>query len=261
MSESRFDKELAELDALKGRLATLQPLNKAEIRRLREDFMIENTYNTNAIEGNKLTLRETALVLMEGMTIAGKPLKDHLEAVGHREAFEYMVGIADTGELLTERIIKEIHTLVLMNDTQHKGTYRGVPVIVRGALHTPPQPYLVAPQMETLFTDYDNMKRDKHIIEAIAEFHLRFEGIHPFIDGNGRTGRLIINLELIKAGFLPVDIKFTDRDKYYICFDDYCGEKQTPDTLTKLIIDYEKHELERYIKIVEYANGEKKECV
>jgi Fic family protein len=134
--------------------------------------------------------------------------------------------------------------------------------MIRGAVHTPPQPYLVAPQMETLLADYNGMKRgkhDKHIVEAIAEFHLRFEGIHPFIDGNGRTGRLIINLELIKAGFLPVDIKFTDRDKYYICFDDYYGEKQTPDTLTELIIGCETAELERYIKIVEYANGEREE--
>ena len=255
MNKSRFDNELAGLDALRKRLSALRPLNKTEIKRLREDFMVENTYNTNAIEGNSLTLRETALVLMEGMTVAGKPLKDHLEAIGHRNAFEYMISIAGTNEPLMERVIREIHTLVLMNDPRNKGSYRGVPVMIRGAAHSPPQPYLVAPQMEILLADYDGMKRDMHIIEAIAEFHLRFEGIHPFIDGNGRTGRLIINLELIKAGFLPIDIKFTDRHKYYACFDDYYGEKQTPDMLTELIINYEKHELERHIGIVEYANG------
>jgi len=93
-------------------------------------------------------------------------------------------------------------------------------------------------------------------IEAIAEFHLRFESIHPFIDGNGRTCRLIINLELIKAGFLPVNIKFTDRLKYYECFDSYFGsEPNNPHALAELIAGYEVHELERYIKIIEAKNG------
>lgn len=101
------------------------------------------------------------------------------------------MGLADTNTVLTERVIKEIHSLVLMNDAANKGVYRSVPVTIMGATHTPPQPYLVPSfQMEQLLAEYEDIKRDKHIIEAIAEFHLRFEGIHPFIDGNGRTGRL-----------------------------------------------------------------------
>ena len=248
-------KDLERLDVLKDKLAAMRPLSLTELKRLRDEFAIENTYNSNAIEGNTLTLRETALVLQEGVTIAGKPLKDHLEAVGHRDAFEYVVAIADESEPLTERRIKEIHTLVLMNDAMHKGVYRNVPVRVLGAVHTPPPPYLVVQQMEELITDYGTMKRDRHIVEAIAEFHLRFEGIHPFIDGNGRTGRLIMNLELIKAHFLPVDIKYVDRDKYYDCFDDYYGKDRTPGLLTELIIGYELLELERFIRIVEGADG------
>ena len=97
------------------------------------------------------------------------------------------------------------------------------------------------------------MKRNMHTIEAAAEFHLRFEGIHPFIDGNGRTGRLILNLELMKAGLLPVNIKFADRRKYYECFDHYYSNGHTPDTLSELIAGYELEELERHIKIVEGA--------
>jgi len=238
---------------LKAKLAVLRPLTPAEAARLREEFMIENTYNTNAIEGNSLTLRETYLVLKEGMTIAGKPLKDHLKAVGHRDAFEYMATLADAGVPLTERAIKHIHSLVLMDSPQYKGEYRRIPVMIGGSKQTPPQPCLVPPQMEALIAGYEDMKKNMHIIEAIAQFHLRFEGIHPFVDGNGRAGRLIINLELIKAGFLPVDIKYTDRDKYYICFDDYFGEKQTADTLTNLMLEYEIAELERYIPMMEYA--------
>ena len=250
MLQPLFDK----VDALKAELAGFRPLDPAAIKRLREDFMIENTYDSNAIEGSTITLRETALILKEDITIAEKPLRMHLDAIGHRDAFEYMISIANPNDKLTERRIKELHALVYTNDALNKGVYRSYPVMIQGASHTPPQPYLVAPKMEALIIEYEDMKRDKHIIAAIAEFHLRFEGIHPFIDGNGRTGRLIINLELIKAGLLPVNIKFTDRRQYYACFDDYFGEKQTPDTLTKLLLDYEVAELERYIEIVKYVN-------
>ena len=140
-----------------------------------------------------------------------------------------------------------------MNDANNRGVYRSVPVTILGAAHTPPQPYLVPVQIEALLRDYEEMKRNMHTIEAAAEFHLRFEGIHPFIDGNGRTGRLILNLELMKAGLLPVNIKFADRRKYYECFDHYYSNGHTPDTLSELIAGYELEELERHIKIVEGA--------
>ncbi|MGL4605883.1 MAG: Fic family protein [Eubacteriaceae bacterium] len=122
---------------------------------------------------------------------------------------------------------------------------------ILGALHTPPQPYLVPVQMELLLLDYETMKQDKHIIEAIAEFHLRFEGIHPFIDGNGRTGRLILNFELIKAGLLPVNIKFSDRRNYYECFDDYYTKGNDPSMFVKLITEYEEEELKKHICLLE----------
>ena len=239
------------IDELRVKLSQMRPLNKAELQRLRNEFMIENTYNSNAIEGSTLTLRETALILQEGVTIAEKPIREHLEAIGHKDAFSYMVSMADAGEPLTENLIKQIHSLVLMNDAENRGIYRNVPVQILGALHTPPQPYLVPVQMEALITDYEAAKQSHHIIEAVAEFHLRFEGIHPFIDGNGRTGRLILNMELIKAGLLPVNIKFSDRRKYYDCFDLYFGEQKTPAAMTELIAGYELSELDRYIGILE----------
>ena len=257
MLQPLFDK----VDALKAELAGFRPLDPAATKRLREDFMIENTYNTNAIEGSTLTLRETAFVLMDNMTISGKPLSHHLDAVGHRDAFEYIISLTESGAPLSERVIKDIHSLVLVHEPRYKGIYRNVPVIIRGAAHVPPQPYLIAPQIEMLLAEYGNEIHSgkRHPIEIISEFHLKFEGIHPFIDGNGRTGRLLINLELIKNGYLPVDIKFADRDKYYASFDDYFGGKQTPDTLTKLILDYEAAQLERYIEIVKYVNEVEKD--
>jgi len=242
--------DFTRIEELSNKLKSVRLLTQTELKRLREEFAIEDTYNSNAIEGNSLTLRETALILKEGITIGEKPIKDHLEAIGHRDAFEYVVRLADAGTELTERVIKEIHSLVLMNDPMHKGIYRDMPVTITGAVYSPPQPYLVPVQIEQLLADYPGMKQDKHIIEAISEFHLRFEGIHPFIDGNGRTGRLILNLELIKAGLLPVNIKFADRRKYYDCFDHYYSNDHTPETLVGLVANYEVNELERYIAML-----------
>jgi len=246
--------DFTRIDALKSQLAAMRPLNAAELSRLRNEFIIENTYHSNAIEGNSLTLRETALILQEGITIAEKPLKEHLEAIGHRDAFQFIEELAGENTALTEAMARDIHSLILMNDAVNRGKYRNMPVMIMGALHTPPQPYLVPVQMEQLIADYSGMKQSKHVIEAVAEFHLRFESIHPFIDGNGRTGRLLLNLELIKAGLLPVNIKFADRRKYYDCFDSYATDS-TADALVQLIATYEEEELTRRIHLLMDGTG------
>ena len=246
---------LNQIDDLKSKLAGLRPLSKSAVRRLTDDFIIENTYNTNAIEGSSLTLRETYLILKDGFTVGGKLVREHLEAVGHRDAFYYMMNIVDNKAALTERIIKEIHALILVNDPQAKGRYRYEHVGIRGARNPLTLPHLIPEEMEKLMADYATMKQKKHVIEAIAEFHLRFEGIHPFIDGNGRTGRLIINFELMKAGLLPIDIKFTDRDRYYRAFDAYYGDDKSPGPMTEIIANYELEELTKYVEMVEYANA------
>jgi len=241
--------DFTEIDSLKSELASLRPLSGAELQRLREEFMVENTCDSNAIEGNTLTLRETALILREGLTIAEKPIREHLEAIGHRDAFEYVLSLADADAPLTGRAIREIHSLVLMNDAKNRGVYRNIPVTVVGAARTPPPPHLVPELMATLTADCGAAPPGRHPIEAVSEFHLRFEGIHPFVDGNGRVGRLIMNLELIKAGLLPVNIKFADRRRYYDCFVDY-DENGSMDMLTGLIAGYETYELKKYISIL-----------
>ena len=141
---------------------------------------------------------------------------------------------------------------MLMNDRENRGIYRSVPVMILGAEHTPPQPYLVPKLMEQLVIDYNEMLSSRSVIEAVSELHLRFESIHPFIDGNGRTGRLILNLELMKAGLLPVNIKFADRAKYYNAFDEYSRSGSSA-VLAQMISEYECAELERYISIIEAA--------
>lgn len=245
-----LQEKLNKVSQLQTELKSLRPLNPTELSRLRNEFMIENTYNSNAIEGNTLTLRETALILQEGITIAEKSLKEHLEVIGHKDAFEYVMSLTDKAEPLTERVIKDVHSLVLMNDNLNRGLYRNVPVQILGALHTPPQPYLVAKQMEELLLNYPTWRDNANIIECVSRFHIEFESIHPFIDGNGRTGRLILNFELMKAGLLPVNIKFTDRRNYYTCFDFYYENQKDVSMLANLVADYEIAELSKYIVII-----------
>ena len=212
-----YDTLFAEVDALKKELDNRRPLTQGELQRLREEFLIEYTYNSNAIEGNTLTLQETALVL-EGVTIDKKPLKDHLEAVGHRDAFLYVLELVRNKTPISEFVIKQIHTLVLMDRPEDRGVYRRIPVRIMGAFHEPTDPVLVPEEMEKLVKEFAANKK-MHPIEKAALFHLKFEGIHPFVDGNGRTGRLILNLMLMQAGYPPVNVKYSDRKSYYEAFD------------------------------------------
>ena len=140
----------------------MRPLTQGEVERFREEFLIEFTYNSNAIEGNTLTLKETALVL-EGMTIDQKPLKDHLEAVSHRDAFLYVQDIATKDIPLDEKVIKNIHALVLVDRPEDKGVYRRIPIRIMGAYTQPVQPYLIGLK----------------IVELLAEDKLRRETMNP----------------------------------------------------------------------------------
>lgn len=224
---------LEQIDALKKVLDACRPLTPAEVEAIKEVFLVEHTYNSNAIEGNTLTLQETALVL-QGVTIDQKPLKDHLEAVGYKEAFEYVEVLAKQDKPLSEYDIKGIHNLVLADRPEDRGTFRRVNVRIAGALTNPVQPYLIEPKMEELLNDYVTWCKTMHIVECVALFHLRFESIHPFIDGNGRTGRLLMNLQLIKAGLPAINIKFSDRKRYYDAFDEYANTRSA-DAMTTMV--------------------------
>lgn len=234
------------IDRKKMELDAKRPLTPGEVERLTEAFAVEYTYNSNAIEGNTLTLRETDMVL-RGLTIAQKPLKEHLEAVGHKEAFDFVQELVRDRAPLSERVIKQIHALVLEDKRVDRGVYRKVPVNIMGAKHAPIQPYLIQPEMERLLLSYG--KSTEHIVPRLARFHLDFEAIHPFIDGNGRTGRLLVNLELMKAGYPPIDIKFTDRVSYYQAFDTYHEEGRI-DAMEALFADYVNTRLDDYLAML-----------
>ncbi|EPI59013.1 Fic family protein [Gardnerella pickettii] len=228
-------------------LKTRRPLTEGELERLNEEFLIEYTYNSNAIEGNTLTLRETDMVL-RGLTVDQKSLKEHLEVIGHKEAFDYVKQLVSENKQINEKVIKDIHYLVLANKREDRGVYRRVPVRIMGATHEPPQPYLIASKMEELLKKYKNS--DEDIVTKLARFHIEFESIHPFIDGNGRAGRLLVNLELMKAGYPPIDIKFTDRLKYYEAFDEYHA-KHNVSAMANMFARYLNQRLDLYLSILE----------
>lgn len=246
--DKRFKKDdiLLRIIQKKAELDKQRPLTEGELLRLNEEFIVEYTYNSNAIEGNTLTLRETELVL-RGLTIDQKPLKDHLEAVGHRDAFYYVSDLVKENQPISERVIKQIHSLVLSDKPADKGVYRKLPVRIMGAKNIPSQPYMIESEMKKMILDYHSSQ--DNMIKKLAWFHLVFESIHPFIDGNGRTGRLLINLELMKKGYPPIDIKFIDRKKYYDAFDFFHTGKDK-NAMFNLFAQYIEDRLDMYLEIL-----------
>jgi len=249
-SDERYKNKESLIPILEDKLKVLKkrrPLTEGELERLNEEFLTEYTYNSNAIEGNTLTLRETDMVL-RGLTIDKKSLKEHLEVIGHKEAFDYVKQLVSENAEISEKLIKDIHYLVLADKKDDRGVYRRIPVRIMGAAHEPVQPYLIIPKMEELLERYKNSTED--IVTKLARFHIEFEDIHPFIDGNGRTGRLLINLELMKAGYPPIDIKFSDRLKYYEAFDEY-HMKHNISAMADMFARYLNNRLDLYLSILD----------
>ncbi len=242
------------LDELKEKLNHLRQNNGEKVAKA---FEIEYTYESNKIEGNTLTLQETALVIEKGLTIGGKSLNEHLEAVNHSHAIDFIKEIAQNIEPINERNLLQIHSLILQGiDNANAGKYRNVQVLISGAKHVPPQPFLVAKQMEDLFIWYNENKDHLHPVELSAEMHERLVTIHPFIDGNGRTSRLLMNLILIQNGF-PIAILKGDAEnrlKYYNALETAQTENDKQPFLD-LIAENVRETMERIIKVS--GNGEK----
>jgi len=238
-----------EIDRKKQLLDEKRPLPEYTVKSIRENLMLEWTYNSNAIEGNTLTLSETKVVL-EGITVGGKTLREHLEVINHRDAILYVEEIIRNKEPLTEWQIKNIHRLVLKGINDHyAGMYRDQQVIIAGAKHVPTDPVLIKEQMEKLIDWYNNDGSKLNPVERAALLHVIFVGIHPFIDGNGRTARLLLNLELMKNGYPPVVIRSAIRIKYYESLDKAHTTKQYEDFIS-LVAEEENVSLDMYLKLV-----------
>ena len=244
LPENYFDK----VDKLNKELNSKRPISKETLKSLKDSINLEWTYNSNGIEGNTLTLRETQIVL-EGITVGGKSLKEHLEAINHEQAILFLDDLIKDKKPITEWNIKNIHRLVLKEiDNENAGKYRSENVTIKGATHIPPD-YLVVPElMGKLIINYNNWKNYHPIIRATL-LHGELVKIHPFVDGNGRTSRLVMNLSLMNSGYLPVIVKKEKRLEYYNALDKAHTTGDYTD-FVKLVNKLEIEMLNKYLELL-----------
>lgn len=245
----KIERILKEIDTLKNEL---HQFRKYDSFRIAQALELEYTFESNKIEGNTLTLKETDLIVNEGLTISGKSMREHLEAINHQEAIAYIKELMDKNTAINEREILCIHNLILRGIyPEDAGKYRKVQVMIKGSSHMPPQPFLVAKEMEELIIWYLSNKNKLHPVILAAEMHERLVTIHPFIDGNGRTSRLIMNLILLQHGYVIANIKGTNESRmlYYNALE-ACQVKNNKENFLLFIAQTEKECLERYLSIL-----------
>jgi Fic family protein len=234
----------------KRRLDGLRPLPKLALQKLRERFELEWTYNSNAIEGNSLTLRETMLVLKEGITIGGKSLREHLEVTNHKAAIDFVYSLQKK-DAISENDVLEIHALILDRiEPQSAGFYRRERIRISGSDYSPPSPEKVPKLMSGFAETFKDEPEDAiPAVEFSAFAHFKLVDIHPFIDGNGRTARLLMNLFLMRHGFPPAVILKNDRPRYYNSLD--FAHKGNLGPFTELVARSVERSLDLYLEVLE----------
>lgn len=243
--------KLALCDDLLVKWKSNRPLDMGQIRKMEEYFRVNYTYESNRIEGNTLTMQETHLVVNQGITIGGKSMREHLEAINHSEAIDYLYDLVARRVDFNERVLKELHHLVLKGiDRENAGKYRNVPVRIGGSSFVPAQPYLVQKLMEDVFVFYAENKDIMHPVVLAAEMHERIVTVHPFIDGNGRTSRLVMNLILLSHGYTIANLKGdnTSRLRYYTALEK-CQTAQDKSVFIQLIAETTIDSLQEHLEL------------
>lgn len=226
-------------------------LHEVTIESYNNAFEVEFTHNSTAIEGNTLTLMETKVVLEDGISVGGKAIREIYEVLNHKKAFRYVKQCINEGLPLSEKIVKDIHALVMENIIVG-GIYRNEEVVISGASHIPPARNEMYIQIKNFFADL-MYKKDLNPIEIATWTHAEFVRIHPFQDGNGRTSRLIMNYQLMSYGFLPISIAKENRLDYYNALDKYAAHGILDD-FTKIIAELEEAQLDKYISTIPEQN-------
>lgn len=207
---------LARLEHKKAQLDVLRPLPAAAIARLKEQITVEWIYNSNAIEGSTLTLRETQLILETGLTIGGKSLREHFEVINHKDAIEYVESLSEQDAPLSVFHVRQIHKLVLTRiDDENAGQYRRTHVRIGSAQHVPPESWEIPQRMQEWENWLHQAEHELHPVVLAAQAHHKLVAIHPFIDGNGRTARLVMNLVLFRYAYPPTVLLRANRRQYY----------------------------------------------
>ena len=244
-----LQKMLDEIDFLKAKLDSFRAFDSYRITQALE---LEYTFESNRIEGNTMTLRETESVINEGLTISGKTMREHLEIINHQEAIAYIKDLTQKNTSINEREVLSIHNLILRGiHPEEAGRYRKVQVMIQGSSPMPPQPFLIGNEMEDFFIWFEANKNSIHPIVLAAEMHERLITIHPFIDGNGRTSRLVMNLILLQHGYIIANIKgdYESKMQYYQALETAQTKNNKEDFLL-FLAQMEKASLERYISII-----------
>jgi len=229
------DTDAAELDNIRKKIGErTKRTGKAQHQNYYEHFVTQFTYDTNAIEGSTLSLQDTSLILFEKTVPKGKSLKEISEAQNHKDAFDFMLQYKGD---LTSAFILKIHKILMHNILwKYAGKFRDTQVYIRGSSLRPPSPGRVEQEFRQMMIWYRRNKKKYHPAVVAAAMHHGFESVHPFMDGNGRVGRLILNFVLRKNGFPLIDIKFSDREAYYEALDRADNGDLKP--LADLIIKY-----------------------
>ena len=208
-----MSKIFEEIDALQAKINALRPLSPEQVKQVKEYYRIGLTYASNALEGNSLTETETKIVVEDGLTIDGKPLVDHLEAIGHSDAYDFLYACSQH-QGFSEQEIKSLHRLFYYRiDERNAGIYRNIKVVISGSKYALPAPAQLQHLMQEFVATYGG-KPNMHEVEWAALVHKEFVFIHPFIDGNGRVARLLMNLVLLQAGYVVTVIPPILRREY-----------------------------------------------
>jgi len=207
---------LTRIDEYKKVIDNRRPLQKAEVKQLDDYFRIGLTYTSNALEGNTLTISETKVIIEDGITVGGKPLKDCFEAVGHAKAYDFMLSAARADDFtFSEEMILTLHRLFYSKlDEENAGKYRTIQVFISGTEYVPPTADEVRTQMKEFVSELNEKIKTQHPVLLSAFAHRRLVDIHPFFDGNGRTARLLMNLILVNKGYQIVSIPPILRTEY-----------------------------------------------
>lgn len=240
---------LKKIDEYQQRINQLRPLDQQQVKNLKEYFRIGLTYSSNAIEGNTLTESETKVIIEDGITIGGKPMADHLDAIGHARAFDYLWALAKTSDIMEEDV-KELHKLCFQpKDGEKAGLYRTVDVLISGSAHNEELPSFhdVPSKMAAFIASLAQQRRDLHPVEYAAVLHLDFVRIHPFEDGNGRVARLLMNHALLRAGYPPVVISPRFKHEYIQALERSWTDKQI---FTDYIIAQEQQAQRDYLRLL-----------
>ena len=242
------------IQAKKFRLDAFRPFPNSILQRLHEDIALEWTYNSNAIEGNTLSLNETKVVLQHGLTVGGKTLREHFETLNHKKAIDWLTERVSQDFSLSVKDILHLHYLVMSGIAdEYAGIIRTGRVRITGAKFIPPNPLKVPDLLEELIEWVNDNPLNLNIVERISVFHHRFVWIHPFFDGNGRTARLVMNLLLMKWGYPPVIVLKVDRMKYYRALEDANSFQYSK--LFLLIFQGLEQSLDRYLNAIEPGDG------